>query len=163
MQTAYKGGHASFLEEIQRDAKVSLSGAKHIILLGYQLPPDDVVWRSAIVAKRNNKEIYCSVVVGYLGEDKWIEGEDLIKYVKEKKETIKKEEWADYGINAIDAAMAIFDKNNVRAYTGGIPHVWCSGGKSVDKDKVKDLLYPSKVFPDGVANMRIKSWEQEKY
>ncbi|MDR3012461.1 MAG: hypothetical protein LBU70_04545 [Chitinispirillales bacterium] len=162
MQTAYKGGHVSFLEEIQRDAKVSLSGAKHVILLGYQLPPDDVIWRSAIVAKQNHEDVYCSVVVGYEGEDRWIEGYELVQYVKKTKENIKKEKWADYGINAIDAAMTIFDPNNVRAYTGGIPQVWCSDGNLVDKDKIKDLLYPSKVFPEGVAAMRIKDWEKYK-
>jgi len=110
MQSAYKGSHTSFLEEIQRDAKVSLSGAKHIILLGYQLPPDDVIWRSAIVAKQKNNAVYCSVVVGYMGEDRWLEGEELINYTEEKKENLKKEEWAGWGINAIDAATAIFGK-----------------------------------------------------
>ncbi|MDR2595624.1 MAG: hypothetical protein LBC87_12720 [Fibromonadaceae bacterium] len=152
MQTSYKGKHTSFLEDIQRDAKVSISGAKHIILMGYQLPPDDVVWRSTIAAKRNNEEsVYCSVVVGCLGENKWIEGEELTKYVADKKKKLEKEKWADYGINAIDAAIAVFGDKNVRAYTGGIPQVWLSGN-SLDKDKVKELLYPKKIFPNGVAN-----------
>ena len=60
---------------------------------------------------------------------------------------------ADYGINAIDAAIAVFGEKNVRAYTGGIPQVWLSGN-SLDKDKVKDLLYPKKIFPNGVAQSR---------
>jgi hypothetical protein len=156
MQTAYKGGHTSFLEEIQRDAKVSLSGAKHVILLGYQLPPDDVVWRSAIVAKQKNEKAYCSVVVGNKGNDEWIEGDELKKYLEEHGE---KKDKADYGINAINAAIAIFSIDKVRTYTGGIPNVWCSGG-AVDKDKVKNLLYPANVFPDGVANMRIKDLKE---
>ena len=156
MQTSYKGKHTSFLEDIQRNAKVSISGAKHIILMGYQLPPDDVVWRSILAAKRNNKgDVYCSVVVGNLGENKWIEGKELKNYVKDKKEN-EKEEWADYGINAIDAAIAVFGEKNVRAYTGGIPQVWLSGN-SVDKDKVNDLLYPKKIFPNGVASSRLES------
>jgi len=154
MQSSYKGGHASFLEEIQRDAKVSLSGAKHIILMGYQLPPDDIVWRSAIVAKRNEEKIYCSVVVGHKGEDRWLEGGELKKYAKEKKKKIEKEKLPEYGVPAIDAAIAIFGKDNVRAYAGGIPQVWCSGG-SVDKNKVKDLLYPKKKFPNNIAEERI--------
>jgi len=152
MQTSYKGKHTSFLEDIQRDAKVSISGAKHIILMGYQLPPDDVVWRSTLAAKRNNEDgVYCSVVVGYSGENKWIEGEELTKYLDNKKKNLEKKEWADYGINAIDAAIAVFGKENVRAYTGGIPKVWLSGN-SLDKDKVKDLLYPKKIFPNGVVS-----------
>jgi len=152
MQTSYKGKHSSFLEDIQRDAKVSISGAKHIILMGYQLPPDDVVWRSTLAAKRNDDgKVYCSVVVGCLGENKWIEGEELKNYVKDKKKK-EKEEWADYGINAIDAAIAVFGEENVRAYTGGIPKVWLSGN-ALDKDKVKELLYPKKIFPNGVVRV----------
>jgi len=61
--------------------------------------------------------------------------------------------WADYGINAIDAAIAVFGEENVRAYTGGIPKVWLSES-AVDKDKVKELLYPKKIFPNGVAQSR---------
>jgi hypothetical protein len=156
MQTAYKGGHTSFLEEIQRDAKVSLSGAKHVVLLGYQLPPDDAIWRSAISAKRNDQgKIYCSVVVGYKGEDRWIEGDELTQYLEEKKKLLEKKEWADYGINAIDSAIAIFGIDNIRAYTHGIPRVWCNDNIA-DKDKIKNLLYPEKIFPDGVVNMRIE-------
>jgi len=138
MQTSYKSGHKGVLEEIQRDTKVSLSGTKHVVLMGYQLPSDDIVWRSAIVAKHNNEKIRCSVVVGSEGEQRWIYGEELIEYVKKNK---SKPDKADYGINAIEAAIAIFGKDNVRAYTGGIPFVWLSGG-SVDKDKVEDLINP---------------------
>ena len=120
--------------------------------MGYQLPPDDVVWRSTLAAKRNDDgKVYCSVVVGCLGENKWIEGEELKNYVKDKKKK-EKEEWADYGINAIDAAIAVFGEENVRAYTGGIPKVWLSGN-ALDKDKVKELLYPKKIFPNGVVRV----------
>ena len=86
-----------------------------------------------------------------------MEGEELVRYVADIKKNIEKEKWADWGINAIDAATAIFGKDNIRAYTGGIPQVWCSGSNSADKDKVKDLLYPAKVFPDGVAKMRLQN------
>jgi hypothetical protein len=55
---------------------------------------------------------------------------------------------ADYGINAIEAAIAVFGKDNVRAYTGGIPAVFLSGD---------DLLYPKKCFPNGIAEGRNKS------
>jgi hypothetical protein len=51
---------------------------------------------------------------------------------------------ADYGTNVIYAAIAVFGEENVRAYTGGIPAVWLSGN-SLDKDKVKNLLYPENL------------------
>lgn len=66
MQTMYKATPTSFLEEIQRNVKVSLEKARHIVLFGYRLPPDDTIWQHA---------------------------------------------------------FAIFGKNNVRAWTGGIPQV----------------------------------------
>jgi hypothetical protein len=121
------------------------SGTKHVILMGYQLPPDDVVWRSAIAAKRSNEEVYCSVVVGHKVEKRWIDGDELMKYVEKNRDKADK---ADYGINAIEAAMAVFGKDNVRAYTGGIPAVFLSGD---------DLLYPKKCFPNGIAEGRIKN------
>ena len=86
-----------------------------------------------------------------------MEGEELMYYMQDKKKNAEKEEWANWGINAIEAATAIFGKSNVRAYTGGIPRVWCSSGSSADKGKVKDLLYPAKVFPDGVAELRLRN------
>ena len=159
MQTAYKGGHPSFIEEIQRDAKLSLSEAKHVILLGYSLPPDDVVWRSTILAKQKSKDVFCSVVVGYKGKDKWLLGEEIKEYVIHVKNEKDNKEWAAYGIQPIEAAIAIFGENNVRAYAGGIPNVWCTNNVA-DKYKIIDLLYPENIFPDGVAKLRIQNWEK---
>ena len=162
MQSSYKGGHSSFIEEIQRDAKVSIAGAKHILLLGYSFPPDDVVWRNSIIAKQQNKDIYCSVVVGYLGEDKWIEGEELTYYIYHVKNNQKEKNWVHFGIKTIETAISIFKEDHVRAYTGGIPNVWCSDGKTVNEERIKDLLYPQIVFPDGITKTRSDIWERIK-
>ncbi|MBQ2465301.1 MAG: hypothetical protein II507_10015, partial [Treponema sp.] len=43
MQTMYKSTPTSFLEEIQRNVKVSIEKARHIVLLGYRLPVDDTI------------------------------------------------------------------------------------------------------------------------
>ncbi|GHV12938.1 hypothetical protein AGMMS49938_06510 [Fibrobacterales bacterium] len=154
-QTSYKGSHTAFLEEIQRNTKTCLVGTKHIVLMGYQLPPDDVVWRSAIMSKINkddkNKK-YCSVVVGSKGEDRWIEGGELRNWVNAKKEQVPYKDWSDYGIHAIDSASAIFGKDCVRAYTGGIPNVYLSNGVA-DRLKIEDLLYPKNVFPTGIHSI----------
>jgi hypothetical protein len=42
MQTNFKTPPPSFIEEVQRDLRVATQSAKHIILMGYTLPPDDV-------------------------------------------------------------------------------------------------------------------------
>lgn len=146
MQSSFKGQHPSFIEEIQRDLKVCLANTKHVVLMGYSLPKDDVTWRSVIAAKRHAKqgEGYCSVVVGLKGPDEWMQGNRLTEWVKKIKDSNPYEKWPDFGIPAIDAAQAIFGAENVRAYTHGIPNVWKKG-----KSDVVELLYPKAVFEEG--------------
>ena len=144
MQTMYKSTPTSFLEEIQRNVKVSLANARHIVLLGYRLPPDDTIWyqsfAEAIRAKNSDNAAYCTVVVGYKGRNEWLYKDELEKYVKNNR---KEDNAEDYGVSAIESAWAIFGKENVRAWTGGIPQVF---GSATEND-VKELLYP-KDFVD---------------
>ena len=147
MQTMYKSTPTSFLEEIQRNVKVSLEKARHIILLGYRLPPDDTIWQHAFaegIRARTETEnaAFCTVVVGHKGEEKWINSDELERYV----ELYRKADDADsWGIVAIENAIAIFGKDKVRAWTGGIPQVF---GECTEKN-VKDLFYPDFVEWDG--------------
>lgn len=123
MQTMFKGIPTSFLEDIQRDIRVSIAGAKHIVLLGYSLPTDDIIWQHAFaesVRKQENPP-YCSVVVGYSGPQHWLQGNELDRFVKDHENAEDKE---NYGITSIHNARKIFGKERVRAYTGGIPQVW---------------------------------------
>lgn len=141
MQTMYKSTPTSFLEEIQRNVKVSIENARHIVLLGYQLPPDDTVWQQTFAEAvrcriQSNKKAYCTVVVGYKGEKRWLYQNELEKYVSEYK---KNKDAESYGVPAIENAWAIFGKENVRAWTGGIPEVF---GNCAEAD-VKELLYSS--------------------
>ena len=46
MQSSFKPRLPSFLEEIQRELRATTMGAKHIILMGYSLPVDDVTYRA---------------------------------------------------------------------------------------------------------------------
>lgn len=143
MQTQYKSTPTSFLEEIQRNVKVSLEKARHIILLGYQLPPDDVVWQQtfaeAVRSRIDTEEAaYCSVVVGIRGNSEWLYGEKLNTFICQHK---GKQNSQEYGIPAIQNAMAIFGSEKVRAYTGGIPQVFGIG----DETAVNELLYPKWV------------------
>lgn len=133
MQSSFKGKHPPFIEEIQRDLLVCLENTKHVVLMGYSLPPDDVIWRMKMIGYKGEKDQKkCTVVVGYRGEDEWMRGEVLGKYVDDHKHDDE-----GYGVPAINAAMDIFGKEHVRAYTGGIPRVWSGSGV---KEKVKGIL-----------------------
>lgn len=142
MQTMYKNTPTSFLEEIQRNVKVSLVNARHIVLLGYRLPPDDTIWRHAFAesvrCREEKNKAYCSVVVGHKGECRWLCGGELEKYVENHRNADDADDW---GICAIENAISIFGLNYVRAWTGGIPQVF---GDCAEFD-VKQLLYPDWV------------------
>lgn len=138
MQTMYKSKPTSFLEEIQRNVKVSIQNAKHIVLLGYSLPLDDKIWLQAFaegIRYKNKEKVYCYVIVACKDNQQyWMSGKNLDNYIIQHKND-NQEEW---GIPAIENAIAIFGKENVRAWTGGIPQVF---GDCSETD-VKDLLYP---------------------
>lgn len=148
-QSAFKGRHAPFIEEIQRDMKMNVEKAKHIVLLGYSLPSDDVIWRSVMAAKKEGTK-YCSVVCGFKGEHKWMYGDELDAYCKRYEKDDHKE---DFGYSAIKNAIDVFGKNNVRAYTGGIPQVWENGIGAV-----RDLLYPNRFFDKDILEERVKKF-----
>ncbi len=152
MQTMYKSTPTSFLEEIQRNVKVSLEKARHIVLLGYRLPPDDTIWQHAFaegIRTRTETEnvAFCTVVVGHKGEEKWINPDELDSYIKKYKD-----KGDGYGIDAIENAIAIFGKDKVRAWTGGIPQVF---GNCTEAD-VKELLYPRDFGKLDWKNTRIE-------
>ena len=147
MQTMYKSTPTSFLEEIQRNVKVNLEKARHIVLFGYQLPPDDIIWQHAFAEAicpntESDKTAYCSVVVGYRGEKRWLYKDELLSFVEAHR---KDDNSADWGVNAIENSWAIFGKDKVRAWTGGIPQVF---GNCTESD-VEALFYPDFVKWNG--------------
>jgi len=126
MQTSFKGDQPHYLEDIQRDLRVCLENTRHVVLMGYSLPPDDVIWRSTLAARksRNRKEpVKCSVIVGFKGPKEWLSGEELRKYLK-KNSDFGQEHRSEHGIDAIISAKEIFGLENIRAWTHGIPQVW---------------------------------------
>ncbi len=146
MQTLIKGTPTSFLEEVQREVRVGLEKCRHVVLLGYSLPVDDMVWiqvfTEAIRCRVNTDEkAYCSVVVGYKGEKRWMTGDELKNYAAAHRYG---KDADDYGAKTIESAISIFGAENVRAYCGGIPQVW---GDATEKD-VNELLYPRDWIPD---------------
>ncbi len=143
MQTMLKTTPTSFLEEIQRNVKVALSNARHIVLLGYRLPPDDTIWyeafAEAVKGREKGQEAYCSVVVGKYEKlgDRWLYGQELKNFVEGHKND---DNAVSLGVTAIQSALAIFDENKVRAWIGGIPEIF---GNCTESD-VRELFYPEK-------------------
>ncbi|MGG4012962.1 hypothetical protein [Bacillus smithii] len=136
MQTNFKNGYPPFIEEIQRDMKVAIEKAEHLIFAGYSLPSDDFIYRSIFTAKRNIKErgTKCSII-GYLGEegkDEWLEGDALEEFMKQHPDTSF--------TNTCQRIIDIFGKENVRGYSAGFPQVFIENGR-VNKGKVKEMLW----------------------
>lgn len=141
MQTMIKGMPTSFLDEVQRESRVLLRKARHVVLFGYQLPPDDILWQESFAEAARSRmdsddKAYCTVVVGYLGEKRWLCGDEMMEHVEKYRYT---KDAIGFGAKAIENAVAIFGKDQVRAWCGGIPDVF---GEGTETD-VKEILYPT--------------------
>ena len=136
MQTSFKTAPPPFLEEIQREMRVVVQEAHHIILMGYSLPPDDVTYRAFLAARiqrspegRKDAEshVRCSVVGKGCDDDRrWVYPEEL-----DGKQGLS---------DAVTHARDLFGATNVRFFGGGIPEVFLDDGGGVSRDKVERLL-----------------------
>ncbi len=144
MQSSFKGDHPPYLEEIQRDMRVALENARHIVLLGYSLPEDDFVYRALLSARKNrSSKPYCSIVSFALdSEHGWLTASQASPKARK----------------LVDQATSLFGRDNVRVCLEGMPDVVRSNG-AVSEKRVRDLLYPAHVFPDSIATSRRKMRE----
>ena len=131
MQTSFKAPPPPFLEEIQREMRVVVQKAEHIVLMGYSLPPDDITYRAFLAARirrKNEKSpVRCSVVDKQDGyESRWLYPEDL----KNKSDLP----------DVVMTARELFGQNNVRYFGSGIPEVFLDGGRAVTSRSVDRLL-----------------------
>ena len=130
MQTSFKTPPPPFLEEIQREMRVVVQKAGHIVFMGYSLPPDDVTYR-AFLAARVRKEpedhVRCSVVGKQDGyESRWLYPEEL-----HNKGCLPE---------AVSRARQLFGRENVRYFGAGVPAVFLDGGAAVTPHTVDRLL-----------------------
>ena len=126
MQSNFKSAPPPFIEEIQRDLRVIVQEADHIVFMGYSLPRDDVDYRAFFAARRSRnpkrRPVKCSVVVGTKGDQRWLgpsELCDLGSIECSSRVTLK-------------AAQELFEKEHVRFYGGGIPNVFLDGERVTD-------------------------------
>lgn len=148
MQTSFKGNNPSFMEEIERDMRISLEGAKHVVLMGYSLPSDDVVYRSILSSKNNRKDhkLFCSAVgLSKIPTNGWLVGDQIKEYEKK----LKLEYPDDLFLNTIKSVLEIFGEDRVRICSDGVPNVFLDPvSKNASRSLVKELLYPQSEFPN---------------
>ena len=121
MQSNFKTRPPSFIEEIQREMRVIVKKAEHVVLLGYSLPPDDVEYRAFLAAQKQSREGIKCTVVGKRGDYEWVWPAELWKNDDLREHT------------AVGAAQDIFGRKNVRFYGGGIPKVFCERGEVTNR------------------------------
>ena len=128
MQSSFKPRPPSFIEEIQRELRATTMQASHIIFMGYSLPPDDVTYRAFFSARRQRRgtKVRCTVVSWDRKNPGWY-GPPQLKTLDLSK------------LPAVNAAVDIFGKENVRFYGGGVPDVFLDKGKATDA-KLEQLL-----------------------
>ena len=138
MQSNFKARPPSFIEEIQREMRVIVKKAEHVVLLGYSLPPDDVEYRAFLAAQRQGNDRVKCTIVDKQGDYEWVWPAELGKNRDLQKCT------------AVGAAQDIFGRENVRFYGGGIPKVFCERGEVTDR-AVERLFNWEDGSPSGLA------------
>ena len=129
VQSNLKGLPPPFLQEIQRDMRVVVQHAAHVIFMGYSLPSDDVTYRAFLAARtaRTGERPKCSVV-GKINpaEARWLYPDEL-----DTRTCLPK---------VVESTRALFGRENVRFYGAGVPQVFLGGGGTVTDAAVERLL-----------------------
>lgn len=139
MQSGLRGRRPAFLEEIHHEIRICLENARHVLFMGYTLPPDDIMYRSLLAARQKrgtDGQPFCSVAVGAdeSAPDAWLTGRELAAYLASHEGTAF--------FRTVQAAQAIFPPEKVRGYARGIPAVFLDASGHVTPETVTDLLYP---------------------
>ena len=129
MQSSLKGRPPAFIEEIQRELRVVIKDAQHIVLMGYSLPEDDFIYRAFFAAHRSGfaSQVKCTVVDKKADFGAWFDPEELDGKTDLHKDT------------AVGAARDLFGPENVRFYGGGVPDVFLEGS-TVQDHAIERLL-----------------------
>ena len=155
MQSSFKGQHPSYIEEIQRDMRVALENAQHIVLMGYSLPKDDFIYRSLLSARKNRKrkaEVKCSIVNRQEGfGNEWLNGDAMFRtrrdYLQREWENLPA--WTE----TVEQASQVFGKENIRLNLCGVPGVFLENGRASER-LTKELLYPKFAFSRPIVESR---------
>lgn len=143
MQSNFKLNYPPYIEEIQRDMKVAISKAKHLVFMGYSLPKDDLIYRS-ILSTKIKSDTVITIVLGYdkNAKDKFLDGKELEEYLKNAEDDIK-------SIYKFFKDL-LSEKGKIRIYFKGIPNVFAGSNKIEIKERVKELFYPNNMFFENI-------------
>ena len=137
IQSNFKSAPPPFMEEMQRDMRVVVERADHIIFMGYSLPPDDVAYHAFFATRSSSRKSRnppkCSVVLGRDQPPCWLRGSELDGQLKTMDKSCPPGE-------TLEAARGLFGKENVRFYGGGIPRVFLGNGNTVTESAMDQLL-----------------------
>ncbi|MBF0239745.1 MAG: hypothetical protein HQM12_18755 [SAR324 cluster bacterium] len=138
MQTHFKHNTPPFLEEIQRDMRVALENANHLVFMGFSLPEDDVIYRSLLAARQSrdkDKKICISIVVGRESNapDQWLSTAELHDYFQQNPKASAQK--------VFESIQSIFGDVKIRGYLKGIPSVFLSH-ENADRQKIETLIRP---------------------
>ncbi|WP_321477417.1 hypothetical protein [uncultured Paludibaculum sp.] len=128
MQSSLKPRAPSSIEEIERELRATTMLARHIIFMGYSLPPDDVTLRAFFSARRQSGEVLCTVVDKGDRNPGWYGPADIDLRLAELP-----------ALSPVRAARDIFGPENVRFFGGGIPDVFLDGAAPTN-ERVNKLL-----------------------
>lgn len=162
MQTNYKLNNPPFIEEIQRDMKVGISKARHMVFMGYSLPPDDIIYKSIIATKISNEELIITLVVGCNkdAEDKYYTEDEAKEYwneLKNKNQYATDKEIGKETYNSIKSILDGIAKDvTIRMYFKGIPSVFEASTDQEVFNKVKGLFYPNGTFEKYISERKKK-------
>lgn len=137
MQSSFKPRPPSFIEEIQRDLRVSVMKAEHIIFMGYSLPRDDVTYRAFFSARRQRGEevggspVRCTIV----GKENTLPGWHGPRSLIDRRAS---ESLTAYP--TIEAAQNIFGQANVRFFGSGCPDVFLNSSHTPCPHALEKLL-----------------------
>ncbi len=131
MQSSFKQPPPSFIDEIQRDLRALVMRADHVILMGYSLPPDDVIYRSFFAARRQRTDashpVRCTVV-GWQPSISGIIGPPNLGPGSFPEGT------------AVHSAREIFGADNVRFSGEGVPGAFCDATGGVSDSRLEELF-----------------------
>ena len=138
MQSNFKERPPPFLDQIERDSRVLVQDANHIILMGYSLPPDDVDYRAFFAVRRKRKDDVKCTVVGLercerRRQLRWFPPAEIERRMSHM------DDQTGPPFTTLKAAIDIFGERNVRYYDGGVPDVFLEGG-AVTESAVNELL-----------------------
>ena len=134
VQSGLKVSPSWVLQRVAHDIDAEIMKARHIVLLGYSLPPDDAIWIAELMARKQRikEDVFCSFVGKQSGEtSKWLTGDEIDRCIA------RYDDEKDWKWKSIKRVESMFGKDHVRVNFKGFPDMISC------KDDLRELLYPN--------------------